>query len=383
MPQKTSVGIVYHFFAHYREPVLRALFASTDYDYWMVGDRVDPNDTGIRSAQIIDHPHFVYARSHFVKKRYLFQEGVLRFALRKDIDAIIYLADAQFVTTWFSTILARLTGKKVYFWTHGWTARESGLKDFVRSVFYRLAGDGLLLYGVRARNMAIEKGFDPRRVYVIYNSLDYDLCRQVRQAITPADLAAVRQEHFANPNLPTIICSSRLVKERCLDLLLDALGILKERGCLVNAIIVGAGPEKNALEDKAGAMNLPVKFIGACYDEKVLAGLFMAANITVVPSYLGLTAIHSLGYGTPVITNDNPDLHGPEWEAVQPGLTGDLYRNGDVADLAEKISHWVHLDPTVQGEMRARCIQAVELHYTPQVQRSLIEYALSGKPAAV
>jgi 1,2-diacylglycerol 3-alpha-glucosyltransferase len=380
MMAKASVGIIYHFFAHYRDPVLKELVSSTRYDFWFVGDRTDPSLKVTRGASIINHPRFVYAPS-YLWGRYLFQRGVIRFALRRDIDAIIYLGDAQIISTWFSAILARLTGKRVYFWSHGWIHRDPWIKNIVRDSFYRLGSSGMMLYGNRARQIGIEKGFDPNRLYVIYNSVDYEQCKRIRQEITPSQIEAVRRENFPNPRLPMILCTSRIVKERCLDLLLDALGILKDRGYEVNALIVGEGSEKNALERKAYEMALPVKFFGECYEESVLASLFMAAKVTVVPSYLGLTAIHSLGYGTPVITNDNPEVHGPEWEAIRPGVNGDYYRCGDVGDLADKIFQWTRSNVGEEDELRARCIYSIEQHYTPKAQRVAIEYALSGQPA--
>ena len=44
-------------------------------------------------------------------------------------------------------------------------------------------------------------------------------------------------------------------------------------------------------------------------------------DITVSPDKVGLTAIHSMAYGRPVITHDNMDRQGPEVEAVIPGRT--------------------------------------------------------------
>lgn len=380
--KKDSVGIVYHFFAHYREPIIHELLNSKEYNFWFVGDKSDPLKKGIRAANILDHNRFVYARSHFWG-RYLFQQGVLKFALRKDINTIIYLGDAQFISTWVSAVLARITGKKVYFWSHGWIHSDPWVKNVIRNSFYRLANGGLMLYGERAKRIGIQKGFNPDRIYVIYNSLNYEQCKKIRDSITPAEQKSVRQEYFSDPTLPTIICTSRLVKERSLALLFEALAILKSRGYYVNTIIVGEGPEKNALIKMASELELPAKFMGECYDEKILALLFMAANVTVVPSYIGLTAIHSLGYGTPVITNDNPELHGPEWEVIQPGVNGDYYRYGDITDLAEKIYTWTQLDSVQESNIHARCINIIEQHYTPSTQRAAIEFALSGKPASL
>lgn len=377
---KTSVGIVHQFFAHYNEPILKELSKSNQYEYWFVGDKIDSGKDRIPAADITNLSNFIYTPSGFVGK-ILFQQGLLRFALRKDIDVIIYPGTVQSISTWFSSILARLIGKKVFYWTHGWTHDETGIKNFLRCNFYHIANGGMMLYGTRAREIGIKKGFDPNRLYVIYNSLDYEQCKSIRQEITHSELELVRREYFTNPTLPMVICISRLVKKRRVELLLGALKILQNRGYGINGLILGGGAEKNALQKMADELELPVRFLGAQYDEKKLARLFMASDITVVPSYLGLTAIHSLGYGIPVIANDDPEGNGPEWEAVQPGINGDHYKYGDIEDLANKIFQWTQSNSLDKDELRARCIQTVERHYTPKAQREAIEYALSGKPA--
>ena len=46
-------------------------------------------------------------------------------------------------------------------------------------------------------------------------------------------------------------------------------------------------------------------FYGACYDESKLGELIFNADLCVSPGNVGLTAVHSMGYGTPVITHNN------------------------------------------------------------------------------
>ena len=46
----------------------------------------------------------------------------------------------------------------------------------------------------------------------------------------------------------------------------------------------------------------------------------MAANVTVSPGPIGLTAIQSLTYGVPAITNDEFSTQGPEFETIEPGV---------------------------------------------------------------
>src|SRR5439155_1448825 len=106
---------------------------------------------------------------------------------------------------------------------------------------------------------------------------------------------------------------------------------------LINVLLVGDGPEKESLQSMAARLRIPVKFFGACYDEATLARLTMVAHVTVSPGKIGLTAMQSLAYGTPVITHDDHTAQGPEWEAILPGRTGALFHAGDVRHLASVI----------------------------------------------
>ena len=373
---KTSVvAIVYHFFPHYRKAVAEELMRSSEYTYLFVGDVRDPTNSGIEPMIFKDPSRFLSTKSRFFRRRYLIQSGVIRLALRRDITAIIYLGDAQFLTTWLSAVLARLCGKRVLFWSHGWVHPDNKWRDRVRRTFYTLA-HGMLLYGQRAREIGISKGFRPENLHVIYNSLDYEAQRSQQELITPEINEQTKMELFVNPTWPMVICSARLIPERRTDLLLYAAAKLAEEGCFLNIVIVGEGPERVALQILAEQFRLPVTFYGACYDDAVLARLYCAANVTVIPAHAGLAVIQSLGFGTPVISHDDLSRQGPEVEAILPGVTGDLYKWGDMADLAVAIRKWT---TPKSDTVSQQCYRMIALFYHPQVQCRIINSAVTGK----
>jgi len=373
------VAIVYHAFAHYRSAINEALLQSTTHDYFFVGDAGDPQQSGIKSWIPPDPCRFIPTKSHLLAGRFLIQSTVVNIALRRDITTIIFLGDAQFLTTWLAAALARLTGKRVLFWTHGWTRRERGVKDFIRSAFYRLA-HGLLLYGHGAKMIALDHGFKPEQLYVIYNSLDYAAQQVARASIPLTRLHETRAAFFTHPERPLLICTSRMLPMRRLDLLLEAMCHLRDHGSAVNLLLVGDGPERPALEAIARHEQLAVSFYGECYDEKVLAGLVMAADLTVVPGRIGLNAMHSLAYGTPVVTQDAPDDQGPEWESIIPGFNGGFYQPNSSQDLARAIKDW--LNPVLSlSEISANCEEIITRFYNPHFQRWAIDRAVSGVPA--
>ena len=372
------VAIVYYFFAHYRQAVVRELMNSTAHHYYFAADKKDPFGSGIKSCDIPDSSRFIYTPTFILIRKFLIQNGLIRLALNSDFDAIIYLGNSKFLSTWISASLARIRGKRVLFWTHGWLRHESGLKSFIRCSFYRL-GHGLLLYGQRAKQFGLAKGFKSRNLYVVYNSLDTPEQDKIRSRITAQDIRETRKILFGHWNRSVVICTGRLVAKLRLDLLLDAVSLLQKEGFLIDVLLVGDGPQRIQLETTARIKNLSVVFYGACYDEEKLARLIMSANISVVPGAIGLTVMHSLIYGTPVITNDDPDEQGPEWEAIVPGVNGQFFKKGDPIDLAGAIRMWVKNDQPDEN-IRSQCIASIN-KYTPSYQVQVINAAVEGRSA--
>ncbi|MEI6195959.1 MAG: glycosyltransferase, partial [Verrucomicrobiota bacterium] len=185
---------------------------------------------------------------------------------------------------------------------------------------------------------------------------------------------------FAQPELPLLICTGRLVSYRRLHVLLETMQRLQNVGVPVNLLLVGDGPERGVLEVQAKRDGLNLKIYGTCYDESVLARLLMAADLTVVPGRVGLTATHSLAYGTPVLVHDNPYDQGPEWESVIPGFNGAHYSHRDEADLARAVREWFHNAPP-RPQLRQQCYAVVEQFYNPVSQVRRIERALDGLSA--
>jgi len=373
--------VVYHqhIFSHYRQGIIDRLLAATDMEVVLVGDTVDPYGTGIKGADISEGEQFVRLPAIVYPGGFLRQPGLGRALRQLQPDAAIFCGDARFLSVWAQARALRRRGRRVLFWTHGWLTRPHGLAGRMRHAFYNLA-DGLLLYGDRAKAIGVADGFAPEHLHVIYNSLDYPRQNAIQEAVTKAELLALRATLFGETETPVVICCARLTANRGLDLLLDSLRRLQARGYPVHCLLVGDGPERGALEDYAAAHRLSVRFYGPCYDEPTLARLFMLANACVSPGWVGLTAIHSLTYGTPVITHDNAAAQGPEWEAVTDGETGALFRQHDVDDLAAKIQAWT-TGASVTPAVRERCRQVIADRYNPEVQMAVVRRAVAGLPA--
>ena len=88
---RPRVAVIYHFFAHYRSAIMRALLDCKEIDYVLVGDRLDP-DNSIKPWQPPEDKLFV-APCTKVTSTLLWQKGLVRLALRRDIDVMIFLGN--------------------------------------------------------------------------------------------------------------------------------------------------------------------------------------------------------------------------------------------------------------------------------------------------
>lgn len=356
---------------------MEALLQSVEHEYCLIGDEYLP-DRSIKSWVPADRSNMVIAPIKQVGP-VLVQKGLFKQALRRDVDCIIYLGNYQWPMTWVSALVARITGKRVLFWTHGWIRRERGFKRIVRNSFYRIA-HGLLLYGNYAKEIGISYGFRKETLYVIFNSLDYEQQVRIRSEVTEERLVQVRRELFHESVDPIIICPSRLTKVRGLDLLFKAVALLRAAGVQINILLIGSGPEEQNLRELAQSLGLNVHFYGACYDEQRIGEMIMASNVTVAPGKVGLTAMHSLVYGTPVITHNDAENQMPEWEAIEPGFSGEFFERDSIPSLADAIRKII-TRPKVKDSMD-QCMKVIDQYYNPTYQVTEINRAVNGITAS-
>lgn len=380
MSTPKKVAVLYHVLAHYREPVFQLLCQQNEgIEYTLFSD---PNNTYVPVKYIDPHKADIPVqqgglRWRFVENRwflthFLWQKGAVGQAVSKEFGTIIYLGSAYYVSTWISVLLARLTGKRVLMWTHGFLRNEKGAKGFIRKVFYRLA-DGLLLYHDRGKEILIQKGFHPEKLHVIYNSLDYETQVKIRTTISQEDKAACRRRLFKNPDLPILLFIGRLIPQKKLPMLIEAAKRLDDNGRTCNVLIVGDGVEKESLCQYIQQLGLAdnVCVYGPSYDEACNALLISMSDLCISPGAVGLTCIHSMTYGTPVITHDDPDAQGPEYEAIRMGDNGTFFKKDNVEDLAAVIDRWLVEHPD-RHRIETQCHAVVDRFYNPKFQVDII-----------
>jgi len=181
-----------------------------------------------------------------------------------------------------------------------------------------------------------------------------------------------------------LLAVSRLVPEKGLDVLLDALDTLDGDTAPVLPVAVAgrarqATPFSDALAGRADRTHPPVRLLGV-QPSPVVHGLYRGARALVAPSRREgnpLTVIEAMAHGMCVVASDIP----PHRELL--GDTGILVPVGDAAALAEALRR-VSRDPdaahALGSRARARIEQSDEYQWDGVALRteSVLESVVSG-----
>ena len=358
--------------ALYREPIHRLMDSVFDIDWYFGDDRQDIKcyDTAVHSRC-----HILPVKK-FVGSLY-YAKGELGLLFRKDYQTFLMLNSTHNVSVWAFALCKRLffRKKRVYYWCHGWYGKESGMEKRIKKFLLRTA-DGIFTYGEYARDLMIREGFNGSKIWPIHNSLDYERQIALRQSGLEC---AVYQEHFGNTQ-PVILFIGRQTPVKRLDLLVKAMSILRQQGHSYNLVLVGDGSERESLELLVREEHLEkyVWFYGACYDEATNARLIYNADLCVAPGNIGLTAMHTMVFGTPAITHNSFEWQMPEFQAIKDGLTGTFFERDNVQSLADAIQRWTatHTD---REAVRQACYLEIDSFWTPQYQIEVLKKHLRIK----
>ena len=109
-----------------------------------------------------------------------------------------------------------------------------------------------------------------------------------------------------------VVVVGRLLPHKRVDLLLQALAILADRGSPLAAQVIGTGPELPALRERARDLGLrdSVRFRQDVDSQRLLYGVLKGARVAVFPSEregFGIAVLEALACGVPVVTTSAPD----------------------------------------------------------------------------
>jgi glycosyltransferase involved in cell wall biosynthesis len=185
------------------------------------------------------------------------------------------------------------------------------------------------------RHLSVETGLSETQCVVVPCGVADPLQPLARFTSQKKQTPLLQQPHARS--LHEVVCVSRLEKGKGQDVLIRAFKIVHEVLPTARLVLVGAGSEYNVLEQLVSKLNLGkvITLTGWVADPHTYV---QRAQVICMPSVwslegFGLVTAEAMAYAKPVVAFDR----GPTNELVVNEVTGLLARDGDVADLADKL----------------------------------------------
>jgi len=358
------VTIVQPALAKYRIPVFRELSHRPGIDLRVVYGSV-------KELENVDAEGFEAIPTHRWQPS-LFGQGLVfnradwTYATRRLSDVIIFQWTPRSLSLVPAMLRARAGGVPRILWGHGYAKDEKSRRRGARKWLTRFAS-ALLFYEPTTRDAYVQDGWDSAKAFVALNGLDNAPMDEARRCWLerPDQLAKFRREHRIDGG-PVILFVSRLHPNNRVDLLVRATAALAPEMPGLKTVIIGNGPaEKARLEALARETGITDKVIfqDGIYDELKLAPWFLSASVFCYPAHVGLSLIHALWYGLPVVTSDNLAAQNPEVVALENGVNGLLYEHGSVDALTSALRYILTSD-NLRTAMSAAARRSVEDKFT-------------------
>lgn len=266
-----------------------------------------------------------------------------------------------------------LTRTPLVITTHGTDVeqlrRASGFRPLARFVFGRAAA--ITCGSTFLRDQLVELGVvDRALVTVVPMPVGPLFVAQSLEARDPASApASTEGQGEAAPQrgtrTPLILAVARLTTQKSIDTLIQAVALLRDRGCAFQLMIAGDGPARADLERLTDTLNLRdrVNFLGT-RAQTALPEMYAACDVFVLPSLregTGLVLAEALLCGAPVISTDA----GGVTEIVRDEETGLTFPERDAPALADRIQRLWN-DPALAARLAANGRAWVRDRFTPE-----------------
>ena len=236
-------------------------------------------------------------------------------SLFRRCDRFIHFADFKYLSLWALLLLSLVTRKKVWLHGQGGYKRSSALQKFV----YRLAislSSGYICYTPYSAEQL--KAKLPERlhhkIYIVDNTLMMD---------SVPETTTVTEDR--------LLYLGRLRPGCGIEFLLDAT---RDLGLIVDVIGHIEAEHKEVLLNRYPH----AVFHGGIFELAEQAKIARACLAGIYGGDAGLSVLHYMALGLPVIVHDNISMHqGPEACYVKDGINGLTFNRGDADALAASV----------------------------------------------
>ena len=253
-----------------------------------------------------------------------YQTGLLTAPIKKDSAAIFITADFRAIHFWLVLILGRVLGVPVF--SHGQGLYDKPNTGIIRRLLFRVVlglSSSYVCYTESVRQSLLAVGMSAKKISVMENTL-------VNEFPVPP---------IAKKSPDRLLFVGRLREGSNLDLLFDAMELLKTDRVPVALDVIGDGVLKDDIVALAKRKDLDVHFYGSIYDDEKISQISKHCGFGVYPGDAGLSLVHYMSLSLIPIVHGALDKHmGPEPSYIKHGVNGLFFDRGDANSLAHTIS---------------------------------------------
>lgn len=255
--------------------------------------------------------------------------AIARFPALRHYD-VIHMGQWPYFHFFPSRLYALLGGARVSAdWWEVWAGHWRdyyGSKGLLGMALERICAripDRVVAISEMGRQQLASLGVDHRRIEVIHNGIDLDAIRTAPLSIEKTELAYL----------------GRLQPHKNVNLLVEALAILKARGRELRLSVIGDGPERDVLVKLAESRGVArqIAWHGAIESDAEVYSLLRSARVFVHPSTKegggSITSLEANAAGLPVVAFAHPGGISPE--LIVTGHNGVWVQEVNAKDLAD------------------------------------------------
>jgi glycosyltransferase involved in cell wall biosynthesis len=227
----------------------------------------------------------------------------------------------------------------------------------------------------------LRRGALSRRNEVIYNGVDTDV---FRDDWSTGERRTLRGRLGFRDTDYVVGISALLRPEKNHLQLVDAIAGLRRSGIPAKALMIGEGEMREAIEARAGELNVggDVVIAGLQQDVRPYVAACDATVLCSVTEAFSLSAIESMALGRPVVHSDV----GGAAEMIVPGHNGFLYPVGDTRALVDRLA--MLADGAVAKRMGQNARKVVESRFSEKTmvdryEKLLLELCGDRSPAGI
>lgn len=280
---------------------------------------------------------------------------VIKRVARGSFDVVVCTQGINNIATLLLWQLRKIFNYKFVWWGIGFDPYRqkdpySKPEKFVNKLIVRLKdfvwkrSDSLLVYSEEGKRYSIDRKIPQEKIFTLNNTVHVEKMWQEAKSIQDDDIQECKKQLGLTGSSFIFLFVGRLHNRKEVPFLIEAFSRVTDELKNAKLIIVGDGEERQKVQGLIKTLGLEqqVILLGAIYDHRRLAELFLASDAVTLPGQVGLTVMHSFVYGKPVITKKS-DSYSPELEYLKHGINGIKLADNQLESYAKAMKE-IYLD---------------------------------------